>query len=84
VNLADGTEELLRNARFSSLSMKNLRKMISSSEETIYNIPSLGNDSKFTTYIVPKSLIVTDIDIMSAELPSFNEEEFVKDPLRKD
>jgi hypothetical protein len=84
INVADGTEELLRNARFSSLSMKNLRKVLGSSEEVIYNTPSLGNDSKFTTYIVPKSLLMTDVDIMSAELPSFNEEEFVKDPLRKD
>ncbi len=84
VNVANGTEELLRNARFSSLSMKNLRKVMGSSEEVIYNIPSLGNDSKFTSYIVPRSLLITDVDIVSAQLPSFNEEEFVKDPLRKD
>jgi hypothetical protein len=84
VNVADGTEELLRNARFSSLAMKNLRKVLGSSEEVVYNSPSLGNDSKFTTYIVPKSLLMADVDIISAELPSFNEEEFVKDPLRKD
>lgn len=84
VNVADGTEELMRNARFSSLSIKNLRKVLGSSEEAIYNLPSLGNNSKFTSYIVPKSLLVTDVDIMRAELPSFKEEEFVKDPLRKD
>ncbi|MBL7870684.1 MAG: hypothetical protein JNM78_03660 [Cyclobacteriaceae bacterium] len=84
VNVADGSEELLRNARFSSLSMKNLRKVLGSSEEAIYNTPSLGNNSKFTSYIVPKSLLMTDVDIMSADLPSFNEKEFVKDPLRKD
>ncbi len=84
VNVIDGSEELLRNARFSSLSMKNLRKVLGSSEEAIYNIPSLGNNSKFTSYIVPASLLLTDVDIMSAQLPTFNEEEFVRDPLHKD
>jgi hypothetical protein len=83
VNVADGKEELLRNARFASLSMKNIRKVVGSSDEVVYNIPSLGNDSKFTSYIVPKSLLMTDVDIVSAQLPSFKEEEFVKDPLKK-
>jgi len=82
VALATGEETLLRTARLSSLALKNLRKISGSGEEAVYNFPA-GNESSFISYIVPKSILIDELDIARAELPSFVEEEYVKSPLKK-
>jgi len=83
VNVSDGKEEMLRSARLSSLAMKNMRKVITSVEQAVYNMPAFEGELSFTSYIVPQALLVGEIDIVNAELPMYKEEEFVKSPSKK-
>lgn len=83
VDVNTGKEEALRNAMFSGLSLKSLKKLSASSEEAMHNVLSFQGNPGFTSYIVPNSLLLNDVDIASADLPSFKEEEIVKSPLAK-
>lgn len=83
VNLETGAEEFQRQARFSQLNFRNLRKLSATAEDTAYNLPGYGAEGGFTSYIVPQAMLVGEVEIVRAEIPSYKEDEFVKDPLKQ-
>jgi predicted Zn-dependent protease len=83
VNLQTGAEEFQRQARFSSLSLRNLRKVSATTGEAAFNQPGFGAEGGFTSYIVPQGLLIGEVEIVRAEIPSYKEDEFVKDPLKQ-
>jgi predicted Zn-dependent protease len=83
VNLETGAEEFQRQARFSSLSLRNLRKISGSVESAAYNLPGFGAEGGFASYIVPQGVLIGEVEIVRAEIPSYKEDEFVKDPLKQ-
>lgn len=82
VNLETGVEEFQRQARFNSLSLRNLRKISATTEEAVFNQSGFGVEESFTSYIVPQGLLIGEAEIVRVEIPSYKEEEFVKDPFR--
>ena len=83
VTLATGQEELLRAAEFQSLSLKNLRKLVGSSEEAVHHLLSTAGNGSYNSYIVPQALLLGTVDIQHADIPTFKEEEFVSSPLKR-
>lgn len=83
VNLETGAEEFQRQARFNSLTFRNLRKISATTGDAAYNLPGFGAEGGFTSYIVPQSMLIGEVEIMRAEIPSYKEDEFVKDPLKQ-
>jgi hypothetical protein len=83
VNLQTGAEEFQRQARFSQLNFRNLKKISATAEDTAYNLPGYGAEGNFTSYIVPQAILVGEVEIVRAEIPSYKEDEFVKDPLKQ-
>lgn len=83
VNLQTGAEEFQRQARFSSLTFRNLRKISATTDDAAYNLPGFGAEGGFTSYIVPQSMLIGEVEIIRAEIPSYKEDEFVKDPLKQ-
>ncbi|MCW5911493.1 MAG: hypothetical protein KIT62_10480 [Cyclobacteriaceae bacterium] len=82
VNLETGAEEFQRQARFGSLSLRNLRKISATGADAAYNLPGFGAEGNFTSYIVPQAILLGEMEIVRAEIPSYKEDEFVKDPLK--
>ena len=83
VNLQTGAEEFQRQARFSSLSLRNLRKISATTGDAAFNQAGFGAEGGFTSYIVPQGLLIGEVEIVRAEIPSYKEDEFVKDPLKQ-
>lgn len=81
VSVKDGTEEFLRNARFSSFSFRELKKIIAASQEV--QVRHVTSSNGATSYLVPKAVLFSEMDVQGAEMPAFKEEEFVKSPLLK-
>ncbi|MBX2895787.1 MAG: hypothetical protein KF763_10115 [Cyclobacteriaceae bacterium] len=83
VNLQTGAEEFQRQARFNQLNFRNLRKIWATAEDVAYNLPGYGADGAFTSYIVPQAMLIGEVEVVRAEIPSYKEDEFVKDPLKQ-
>lgn len=83
VNLDTGAEEFQRQARFSSLTFRNLRKISATPGDAAFNLPGFGAEGGFASYIVPQGLLLGEVEIVRAEIPSYKEDEFVKDPLKQ-
>ncbi len=83
VNLQTGAEEFQRQARFSSLTLRNLRKVSATADEAAFNLPGFGAEGGFASFIVPQGLLIGEVEIVRAEIPSYKEDEFVKDPLKQ-
>lgn len=81
ISAKDGAEELLRNARFSSFSFRELKKILSATQEVEVHHVTSSNGA--TSYLIPKAVLFSDMDVQGAEMPAFKEEEFVKNPLLK-
>lgn len=79
VNLETGAEEFERQARFNSLTFRNLRKIAATPGEAAFNLPAADG---FVSYIVPQGMLLGEVEIVGAEIPSYKEDEFVKDPLK--
>jgi hypothetical protein len=82
VDAVTGQEKFIRSARFSALSLKNLKKILgSSSEAAAHNVSQGGNN--VLSMIVPTLVLLGDMDVQPAEMPMLKEEVFVKSPLAK-
>jgi hypothetical protein len=85
VNVKDGREELVRNARFERPSPKEMRKLIGASATyNAFNVMSQtnnGGSQDLTSYIVPEAILLEEGEIKPFTPPTFKEEKFVTNPL---
>lgn len=87
VFVADGKEELVRNALLGDLNSKILRRIIAASEQqSAHNIGGSNfmgqNQGPFVSYIVPASVLVKEMEVKPFDMPTLHEEEFVSNPLK--
>ncbi len=88
VYVADGREELARNAFFEEMNLKMFKRMIAASEK--YQAHNL-NGSNFNggeggttlSIIVPESVMFQEMEIRPFDMPTLKEEEYVSNPLVK-
>lgn len=88
VYVADGREELIKGATINRVSIKDLKhEMRVTSAYNVFNIGNLNNASRsgqgITSYIVPAGILLDDMEVSRYHLPSYKEENFVKNPLEK-
>ena len=81
VNLDTGNEELLRSSQVGDLSLRNLRRLIGvGAGQDAYTVQTGGT---LASFIVPKGLLIDDVQISPIKLPYLEEEEaYVKNPLK--
>jgi hypothetical protein len=87
ISVADGKEELFRNALLPEVNFRSIRRLLGASGSyQAHNV----NQSKFmnsddngpeTSYIVPNAILLESIDIKPFEVPTLKEEEYVSNPL---
>src|SRR5690606_22073989 len=87
VSVADGKEELVRNALLDDLNAKVLRRIIAASEQqAAYNLGGSNymgqNQGPFVSYIVPTAVLVKEMEVKPFDMPTLKEEEFVSNPLK--
>lgn len=86
VSVSDGKEELVKGASLGKMDGKVLKKLSGASEKYMaYNLGGFGNGPRegtgMTSYIVPESILIDEMDISRFALPSVKETEYVKNPL---
>ncbi|MBS1508410.1 MAG: hypothetical protein JSS79_17355 [Bacteroidetes bacterium] len=86
VHVADGNEELVKGASLGKMDGKVLKKLSGASEKYMaYNLGGFNNGPRegtgMTSYIVPESILIDEMDVSRFALPSVKETEYVKNPL---
>jgi hypothetical protein len=86
VNVADGKEELVKGASIGKIDGKTLKRLSGASEK--YQACNIGNFNSgprdgtgMTSYIVPESILIDEMDVSRFSLPSVKETDYVKNPL---
>ncbi len=87
VNIADGTEELVRGANMDGINMKLLKKVTGVSDSTIVsNSPSsmgyMGGGA-LSSFIVPDAALIKEVEIKGTTTSSTNKLPVVESPLKK-
>jgi hypothetical protein len=90
VSLADGKEELFRNAFLGQISLKTLKRILGASSSTsAFNLGvmdfgrNFGPGGTMTSLIVPDALLIEELDVRPMRAPSVKEETYVSNPLEK-
>lgn len=89
VYVADGREELVRNAFFEEMNLKMFKRIIGASEKyQVHNLNgsnllSRGEDGASLSIIVPESVLFQEMEIRPFDMPTLKEEEYVSNPLQK-
>jgi hypothetical protein len=88
VYVSDGREELIKGATLNRVSLKDLKHVIAATAgSNVFNIGNLNSAGRsglgITSYIVPEGILLDDMEVIRFHLPSFKEENFVKNPLEK-
>lgn len=81
VYVADGREELIRDATIKDLSQRNFRKILGASKETAVYHQDRG--AQMLSMICPLAVLLEEVEFMSSGVPSFKDEEYVPSPLKK-
>ncbi len=87
VSVADGKEELVRNASLNRNNLKTVKRILGASES--YNAHNLveGNNGRaggiaLVSMIVPQAVLIQEMEIQPFRLPSLKEEKYVSSPLK--
>ncbi len=86
VYVADGKEEVVRNAVPNTNSFKVLRNILDATKaQQVVNLggsefSQFGEGSFQTSFIVPEAMLLRDIEIQAFSMPSLVEEQYVKSP----
>lgn len=83
VSLADGSETLLCNARVGFTNLKGLKKVMSASGTYVVDNRSGLRTDQSISLIVPKALLMEELDVNSFRVPSLKQDEYVPSPLVK-
>lgn len=83
VSVVDGSEILVRNARLGATNLKGLKKIMSASTEYVVDNRSGLSLDQPVSIIVPKGLLVEELDLTSFRVPSLKQDEYVPSPLVK-
>lgn len=83
VSVTDGSETLVRNARLGSSNLKGLKKIIAASGNYVADNRSGLRMDQPLSVIVPKCLLVEELDVTSFRVPSLKQDEYVPSPLVK-
>ncbi len=84
----DGREEPVRNAAPNTFGFKTLRNLLDASQEQNavnigYARNQFGGNGSVTSYIVPKALLLRDVEVQPVPIPALKEEHYVDSPLVK-
>jgi hypothetical protein len=81
VNLETGEEEVLRSSQVGELSLRTIRRIVGvAADQDAYTIQVGGT---LASFIVPKGLLLDDIEIAPIKLPYLEEQDsYVKNPLK--
>jgi hypothetical protein len=89
VYVADGKEEMVRNAFFEEMNLKMFKRIIGASEKyQAYNLSgsnflNRGEDGATLSVIVPESVLFQEMEVRPFDMPTLKEEEYVSNPLLK-
>lgn len=83
VSVADGSETLVRNARLGASNLKGLKKIIAASGNYVADNRSGLRMDQPLSVIVPKCLLVEELDVTSFRMPSLKQDDYVPSPLVK-
>lgn len=83
VSVADGSETLVRNARLGASNLKGLKKIMSASADYAVDNRSGMRMEQPLSLIVPKCLLLEELDVTSYRMPSLRQDEYVPSPLVK-
>ena len=87
ISVKDGQEQLMRNALFSEVNFRSLRRMMGASGNykghnlNTSKFLNPGANAKGTSFIVPEAVLVESLDVRPFEMPALKEEDYVSNPL---
>jgi hypothetical protein len=81
VYVADGREELVRQASMKDLSQRDFRKILEVSKEM--SAHNIGRGSAPVSIICPQSILLEEVEFTPMRMPTLQEQEYVSSPLRK-
>lgn len=87
ISVKDGQEELMRNALFSEVNFRSLRRILGASGNYKgHNLNTSqflypGASVKGKSFVVPEAVLVGSLDVRPFEMPALKEEDYVSNPL---
>jgi predicted Zn-dependent protease len=81
VYVADGREELVRQASMKDISQRNFKKVLAASKEDAVHNTSRGG--AILSVICPQTVLFEEVEFSGANFPRMKSEEYVSSPLKK-
>jgi hypothetical protein len=87
VSVADGKEELVRNAYIPGVTTKALKRILGASSKMTVHYLSPGQNNNpidgIASFIVPEGMLFGDLEVKVVRMPSLIDEQYVPNPLEK-